>query len=96
MVVTIVPHFFLHIFQSKVRMINILIENIWQKEKYALYIYVFIMSVQMSLKSAYICESQVSHPSPEKTVVTSLPELAGLTLLPSSMGMYMDTPCLPP
>lgn len=89
--------FFLHVLQSKVRMPNILIENIWQKEKYTLYIYTFIMSVQMSLKSAFICKSQASHPGPKKTVVvTSPPVLTGLTLLPSGMDIYMATPCLPP
>jgi len=37
MVVTIVPLFFIHVLQSKVRMTNILIENIWQKEKFTSY-----------------------------------------------------------
>lgn len=55
------------------------------------------MSVQMSLKSAFICKSQASHPGPKKTVVvTNPPVLTGLTLLPSGMDIYMATPCLPP
>lgn len=44
----------------------------------------FIVSVSMSLKSAFICKGHVLHAHPEKIVHTISPELIGL-ILPQSL-----------
>ena len=50
----------------------------------------FIVSVSMSLKSAFICKGQVLHAHPEKTMDTILPELIGL-MLPQSLYHQVQT-----
>lgn len=91
-------HFFIHVLQSNVRITNILIKRHWAKRDIHT-TYIFIVSIQMFLKSTHLQRSSSPCPCWEEYGYISTSaywaDIAAATV-PSGTDKHINTPCLPP